>query len=522
MISIVIFVDVGDLVFSSPLFLQTLFAHNYAHFRTDEDDNEDTISHHYDHIKNSIRAKNTDMFDTHGESLSAAEIRQLAPQYAHNLLIDDADETEENNDFDATTNNHGNRVINKKKYPSRYKLTEDLTTLELFDLIRHRARPYIILSDLKKWNYIKALVHGEVLTLSTLTKLFIEAGTTAGKMNMEQLDTFLEMLSVRLNLQEDNRDYSEFDFADNTIQATDLSPEYRDFMDFSYNATVKKSQIEEMVKEEEESEFDLPGELAAPEMFETSKGTSENGSDSTTSSGSTGGKISAAGSLFRQRSLLRNKDKKKSEINIVSCADDKTIAGDASAVPISEDITTSAITILDSAVAAPKKRGRKPKISTLTTPAVGSADVSVTADSITESVVIDGVDGNTGAIKIDTAATVPKKRGRKPKVASLTTSVTNSADVTVPADNVAEIVAINSSDAQGSAGGQSNAEVVGDEEEEEFVNLGKHIMLHYLFDILLLCAYDASLHKSCMCIHSTSTTTIQLNSSTLNPRHRLF
>ena len=423
-------------------------------FWTDEEEEDSTISHRFDQIKNSIRAKNTDIFDTHGESLSAAEIRQLAPQYANNLLIDDADEAEENNNFDSSTNNHRHSVINKKKYPSRYELTEDLTTLELFDLIRHRARPYIILSDLKKWNYIKALVHGEVLTLSKLTKLFIEAGTTAGKMNMEQLDTFLEILSARLNLQEDNRDYSEFDFPDNTIQASDLSPEYRDFMDFSYDTTVKKGQIEEIVKEEEDSEFDLPGELATPEMFETSKRNSKRGSGSITNSDSAVGKMKTASSLFKHRSLLISKDKKNSEMNIVlpvSCADDKTLAGEVAAVPVSEAVSAGATTIPDSAVAAPKKRGRKPKIATLTTPAVGSANVSVTADSITESVVIDGVDGNTGAIKIDTAATVPKKRDRKPKVAALTTPATNSTDATAPADSIAEIVAVNSSDAQGSA-----------------------------------------------------------------------
>ena len=437
----------------------------------DEDESEDSATLHYDQIKNSIRAKNTDMFDTHGESLSAAEIRQLAPQYANNLLIDDVDEAEENNDFDSTSNNHGNRVMNKKKYPSRYELTEDLTTLELFDLIRHRARPYIILSDLKKWNYIKALVHGEVLTLSTLTKLFIEAGTTAGKMNMEQLDTFLEMLSVRLNLQEDNRDYSEFDFPDNTIQASDLSPEYRDFMEFSYNATVKKSN-EEMVTDEEESEFDLPGELAAPEMFETNKGTSKNGG-STTSSGGAAGKMKTAGSLFRQRSLLRSKDNKNSDMNIVfpvSSTGEKTLAGEVAAVPVSEDVSTCATTLITTAVTAPKKRGRKPKISALTGPAAGSTDVTVLAQSVTESVAIDDVDGSTAAIKFDSAVTGPKKRGRKPTAAILVTPVADCSVVAVPTDSVIESATI-----LGGTTVQSDAEVVGGEEEEEFVNLGKHI-----------------------------------------------
>lgn len=154
--------------------------------------------------------------DDEGEELSAAEINALTGgRHKAQLLIDETPQSNNKADkgkkgsktpattpVDAVAEGEDELDEDRRLMPTGEDemFGVELSTEELFEELS-QGRPYLTLKEIKKWDYLKDFLDNGDIDEKTLKELISESGG-AGKLNVEQLDTFIDLLVDNLGLSE--------------------------------------------------------------------------------------------------------------------------------------------------------------------------------------------------------------------------------------------------------------------------------------------------------------------------------
>jgi hypothetical protein len=144
-------------------------------------------------------ADGSDDDDEAGEVLSKAEVRRLTAD--RRTLADDYDGA---NREDATDEAADSAALAKAARNKASALGEDqYTTDELFESLSNR-KPFLTLSDVKKWDYARLLIQDGSLTVPVLQCLFQRAGAVRGQLGPGKFGLFLDLFADELGLAEDD------------------------------------------------------------------------------------------------------------------------------------------------------------------------------------------------------------------------------------------------------------------------------------------------------------------------------
>lgn len=161
--------------------------------------------------------------DDDGEDLSAAEINALTGgRHKSQLLIDETAQSNSKSDKGKKSTSspvsselnvlgEGQDTDDEEEEDRRVMPTgedemfgEEMSTEELFDELS-QGRPYLTLKEIKKWDYLKDFLDNGDVDEAKLKELISESGGS-GKLNVEQLDTFIDLLVENLGLTEMDED----------------------------------------------------------------------------------------------------------------------------------------------------------------------------------------------------------------------------------------------------------------------------------------------------------------------------
>jgi hypothetical protein len=151
------------------------------------------------------REDDSDDDDETGEVLSEAEVRRLTAnrrgEAPGRALVEDFDKV---NREDSSDEAEDMLAVAKAARKKAAALGEDqYTTEELFQSLSNR-KPFLTLSDIKKWDYARLLMQDGDLTMPVLQSVFQRAGAVRGQLGPEQFGLFLDLFAAELGLAEDD------------------------------------------------------------------------------------------------------------------------------------------------------------------------------------------------------------------------------------------------------------------------------------------------------------------------------